>query len=211
MTRVCERAGRGRIDQDRGGAAFGDLAHHQDEAMVVAVGDVADEQRQHQHRTELREAEQAEIEGAAGQLVELPADRHHQHVERQDRRDPAEPVEREGAMRGTASSVGAAVRSGGAQLRLAASPGLALPHVTRIRLPWASSVTATSLAVAMRLHIDRRGLVHLADPAIARRTTTARCRSRPSAEFAALSPPCAEQSSGVAAQRPTNCLRRGRR
>ena len=66
--------------------------------MIVAVSDMADEHGEHQHRAELREAEQAEIERAAGQLIELPADRHHQHVKRQDRSDPAEPVEREGAM-----------------------------------------------------------------------------------------------------------------
>ena len=51
----AERARRGRIDQDCGGAAFGDLAQHQDDAVVVAVRHMADEHRQHQHRRELRE------------------------------------------------------------------------------------------------------------------------------------------------------------
>ena len=74
------------------------LADQQDEPVVVAVGDMADERRQHQHRHELRDAEQPEIERAAGQHVELPADRHHQHLERQDRHDPPDPEHREGAV-----------------------------------------------------------------------------------------------------------------
>ena len=93
-----EPAHRGAEREHAGGDRLAELAGQQDGAVVVAVGDVADQQRQHQHRHELREPEQAEIERAAGQRIELPADRHHQHLERQDRDDPADPVEGEGAM-----------------------------------------------------------------------------------------------------------------
>jgi hypothetical protein len=53
----------------------------------------------------------------------------------------------------------------------------------------------------MRLHIDRLGLVHLADPAIASNHHS-EVSVATNAEFAALSPPRAEQSSDFAAQRP---------
>ena len=43
-------------------------------APVVAIGDMADDQRQHHRRHELHQPEETEIERAAGQGVEVPAD-----------------------------------------------------------------------------------------------------------------------------------------
>jgi hypothetical protein len=59
------------------------LDHHaggQDPAAVVAVQHMAGGQREQQGRQELQQADHAEVPGAAGQVVHLPADGHHQHL-----------------------------------------------------------------------------------------------------------------------------------
>ena len=47
-----------------------------DMAARVAVDDMAGRQRQAGERQELHQADEAEIEGAAGEIIDLPADRH---------------------------------------------------------------------------------------------------------------------------------------
>ena len=73
---AAERADR----ECRGGQRLHHLAGADHEAAVVAVGDLADDDAEHHHREELHEADQAEVEGAAGQLIDLPADRHRLHL-----------------------------------------------------------------------------------------------------------------------------------
>ena len=74
--KAAERADR----EGRRGQRLDDLAGADHDAAVVTVGDMADQQAQHHHRKELHEADEAEIEGAAGQFVDLPADRHRLHL-----------------------------------------------------------------------------------------------------------------------------------
>src|SRR5262249_41165556 len=78
---AARAAGGGAGGEPRGGGRLGELTDRGDEAPVVAVRDLADDQGEQHDRRELREADQAEVERAAGQVVELPADRDPQHVE----------------------------------------------------------------------------------------------------------------------------------
>ena len=73
---AAERAERKR----RGGQRLDHLAGADHDAAVVAVGDLADHEAEHHHREELHEPDQAEVEGAAGQLIDLPADRDRLHL-----------------------------------------------------------------------------------------------------------------------------------
>jgi hypothetical protein len=57
------------------------LAHGDDEPAIAAVGDLSDHQRQQDHRHELHEADQPEVERAACQRVKLPAHRDPHHLE----------------------------------------------------------------------------------------------------------------------------------
>ena len=57
-----------------------DLAGRQDRAAVIAIGHLPDHQHQQDAGDELHEADEPEVERIAGQFVELPADRHHQHL-----------------------------------------------------------------------------------------------------------------------------------
>jgi hypothetical protein len=72
-------AGRERNQHCAAQQLHGHAAQH-DQAPVVAVGHVAGPQDQHQERRKLRQADQAKIEQAAGDLVHLPADRHALHL-----------------------------------------------------------------------------------------------------------------------------------
>ena len=69
-------------------AAFTTSHSDDDQAAIVAVRDLPDHQGQQDHRHELREADQPQVERAAGQLVELPADRDAQHLEADAGQDP---------------------------------------------------------------------------------------------------------------------------
>jgi hypothetical protein len=84
--------------QRRDGAGDDEPADADDDATVVAVGGVPDDQRQQDHRRELHEADEAEVQRAAGQGVDLPADRHRLHVERDRGEDARAPVQRERRM-----------------------------------------------------------------------------------------------------------------
>ena len=77
---------------------FDRLAGRQDEAAVVAIGHLPDHQHQQDAGDELHQADEAEVERVAGQLVELPADRHHQHLVAGRGRDPRKPEQHERAV-----------------------------------------------------------------------------------------------------------------
>ena len=68
-----------------------ELAHAEDAPAIEAIGDVPDDQHERKRRQELHEADETEVERAAGQRVDLPADGDRQHLIRHDRRDPREP------------------------------------------------------------------------------------------------------------------------
>src|SRR3989442_288085 len=72
-----------------------ELADRGHQAAIVTVGGLSDGQGEQGDRRELHEADQAEVERAAGQVVELPADRDAQDVERDVGQDPRTPEEGE--------------------------------------------------------------------------------------------------------------------
>ena len=108
-----------RTDVNRTAAATASIAwqamqHH---APVVAVGHLADDEKQQHRRDELDQPDQPEIERIAGQRIKLPADRHDQHlVADRDRqaREPEQherPVAQDRELAGRSLRVGLASRS----------------------------------------------------------------------------------------------------
>ena len=86
-------------EQQRAGAGrFDDLAEGDDDPPVEAVGDRAGDQDQEQRRRELDQPDQAEIEGVAGQIVDLPADRDADDLGGEGRAEARRPEERKAAM-----------------------------------------------------------------------------------------------------------------
>ena len=69
-----------------------------DQPPAEAVGDRARDQDQQQRRQELNDPDQAEIEGIARQIVDLPADRDGNDLGREGRQEPRYPEAEEGAM-----------------------------------------------------------------------------------------------------------------
>src|SRR5712692_8797576 len=65
---------------------------------VVAVGDMADDQRQQHHRHELHQPDQSEVERAADEVVNLPADGDGLHLVGDRPGDARVPEEGEGAV-----------------------------------------------------------------------------------------------------------------
>ena len=82
--------------QHRRGGALDHVADHDDEPAIAAVRHLADDQREHHGRHELREADQAEIERAAREEIELPAHRHGLDLQRQRGQHAGRPEKREG-------------------------------------------------------------------------------------------------------------------
>jgi hypothetical protein len=64
------------------------VADHDHAAAIVAIRHLADDERQHGGGDELREPDQAEVERAAGEGVELPPHGDVLHVERERGQDP---------------------------------------------------------------------------------------------------------------------------
>lgn len=90
-----ERARQRQRQRDKGLDA---LAEPQDAAPIIAVGDLPDDERQRETRHELRQSDQPQIERAARQRIDLPADRHGLHLEGDGGRDPRPPKEPERPM-----------------------------------------------------------------------------------------------------------------
>jgi hypothetical protein len=65
---------------------------------LTAVGDVADDRRQQHHRHELHQPDQSQVERAAGEIIDLPADRHGLHLVGNRPGDARAPEEGEGAV-----------------------------------------------------------------------------------------------------------------
>ena len=59
---------------------FGKLADAHDGAAVETVGDRAGDEDEEQRRRELDEADEAEVERVAGEVIDLPADRDADHL-----------------------------------------------------------------------------------------------------------------------------------
>jgi hypothetical protein len=73
-------AGQRKAHQQQAAQQLGAMHSRIDVAAVVGVGHVAGPQDQHQEGRELRQADQAEVEQAVGDLVDLPADGHALHL-----------------------------------------------------------------------------------------------------------------------------------
>ena len=84
--------------QRRRSQPFHGLADLQQPPAVVAVGDLARHQHEGGRRQELDEADQTEVEGAAGERVQLPGHRYAQHLEAHGGAGARGPIEREGAV-----------------------------------------------------------------------------------------------------------------
>ena len=85
-------------------SAFDRDADRHDGAAAKAVGDRAGDEHEQQRRKELREADEAEVERIAGQVVDLPADRDRLDLHGEARGEPRQPVFHEGARAGTRPS-----------------------------------------------------------------------------------------------------------
>ena len=73
------------------GERLGDHAALQHATPIETVGDVSGDEHQQERRQELREADEAEVERATGQRVDLPAHAHREHLVRDHRGDAREP------------------------------------------------------------------------------------------------------------------------
>ena len=82
----------------KGGIAggLGHLAGDHDEPAIAAIGDLADDERQGDGRHELHEPDEAEVEGAARQRIELPPDGNRLHVQGERDENSRRPEQCEG-------------------------------------------------------------------------------------------------------------------
>jgi hypothetical protein len=92
---LAHPAGEGAYGQCRGAESFDRLADPQQEAPVVAVGDLPRHQHEGGRGQELGEADQPQIECAARKGVHLPGHRHAQHLEAHGGAGPRTPIEHE--------------------------------------------------------------------------------------------------------------------
>ena len=74
------------------------LRQRHDQPAPETVGDGARHQHEQQRRQELDDADKAEIERIAGQVVDLPADGDRDDLRRKGREKPRRPVAQEGAV-----------------------------------------------------------------------------------------------------------------
>ena len=79
-------AGQAPDRQCSGRNPFYRLAYARDTTPIVAVHYLADHQGQQEHRQELGEPHEAQIQGAAGQGIYLPANSDSQHLKSESRR-----------------------------------------------------------------------------------------------------------------------------
>ena len=86
--------------------ALGELAERHDQPPVEAIGDRAGDENEEQRRQELDQADEAEVEGIAREVVDLPADGDADHQRGEAREQPRRPEEHEAPMakRGPARS-----------------------------------------------------------------------------------------------------------
>jgi len=74
------------------------LADGCDLAPFIAVGHMAGVQHEQYPRYELHQADQTQVQHVAGQLVEVPADGHGEHLETAGGKDPRQPERDERAV-----------------------------------------------------------------------------------------------------------------
>ena len=88
----------GEGDQQQGAHELHGIAALHDQAALDPVGGRAGDRQQQQRRGEFGEADQAEIERAAGEVVDLPEQRRRLHLEAEIAEQRAEPIGGEIAM-----------------------------------------------------------------------------------------------------------------
>ncbi|MOA50267.1 hypothetical protein D3C78_1732610 [compost metagenome] len=84
--------------QRQGDQCLQGLADRRDLAPVIAVGDVPCVQHEQYARGELDQADQTQVEHVAGQLVQVPADGHGEHLEAAGGKYPGQPEREKRAM-----------------------------------------------------------------------------------------------------------------
>jgi len=85
------RAADRHIEQQAHHRCVGEAPHRHHGDPWQAVGELPSGQREERHGSELRQADQAEIEGAVVDRVDLPADRDRGHLHRQARAEHRRP------------------------------------------------------------------------------------------------------------------------
>ena len=91
-------AGQATDGQGQGNQRLQGLADSGDPAAFIAIRHVPGVQHEQHARHELHQADQAQVQDVAGQLVEVPADRHGEHLEAAGGKDPRQPERDERAV-----------------------------------------------------------------------------------------------------------------
>jgi hypothetical protein len=92
---LADTVARAQQREQQGRATLDELAQADDTAPVVTVCDMTDDEQQRDRRQELREPDQAEVEHASRQRVDLPTDGNRLHLVGEYRRQPRDPEARE--------------------------------------------------------------------------------------------------------------------
>ena len=144
------------------GAGVDGLANAQHRWAVETVSDLADQQRQRDERQELREPDQTEIERAAGQVVDLPADPDRQRHIGGHGKYPRAPEHHERTVRGELR-LGCDQGFGGIRheaARLSALQGPATGRSTQCR--FASRISRRTARDSVQTARVRRGVAEIA-------------------------------------------------
>ena len=81
--------------ESAGRERFDDHARLQHATSIESIGDVSGDQHQQERRNELGKPDEPEVERAARQSIDLPADADRQHLVRDHRGDAREPEQNE--------------------------------------------------------------------------------------------------------------------
>jgi hypothetical protein len=96
---LSDRTRKGAASQEQRGQCFDELAQLHDALALEAVGRVAGNKYQQRGGKKLHQPDHAEIEGAAGQVVDLPADRDRADLARKSRQAARPQEEQERSVR----------------------------------------------------------------------------------------------------------------
>jgi hypothetical protein len=88
-----------------------ELGHGHDEPAITTIGDLSDDEREQHHRREPDPADESQGERAAGQRVQLPADRDGLHREGERGEDARRPERGEGRVAEEPAATAPAMRA----------------------------------------------------------------------------------------------------
>ena len=93
-----DMVGRAADGQRQGDQGLQGLADGRDLAPVIAVGDMPGVQHEQHARGKFHQADQAQVQHVAGQLIEVPADGHGEHLKAAGGKHPGQPERDERAV-----------------------------------------------------------------------------------------------------------------